>query len=239
MSPDAYAMPAPIPASGVPPEVAAACLLSVEEWTRTLLDLLPRGVVWPREPGTIQEAFFLAIADAMVAVQTRDCDLLAESYPCGAEELLADWERVLGLPDECTGAQDWPLEARQAFVCAKLAAQGGQSRSYFIELAAAYGFTISITEHEPWRMGCRDFCECYMGEPVCWWTVECASLPVTHATVGCWYLGEPICTVHGADVLECIIRRAAPANTIVTFAYTLVKAGWNTGRWNFDAWSEA
>jgi uncharacterized protein YmfQ (DUF2313 family) len=220
-----------------PPPVVALCDLTVDDWTRTLVDLLPRGAVWPRDPATVLWRFWMAIADEMMAIQRRDCDLLAESYPCGAVELLPDWERVLGLPDECTDQQDWPLTSRQAFVCAKLAAQGGASRNYFIELAAAYGYTISITEHEPWRIGCRDFCDCYVGEPVSWWTVSAVSLPVTHSTVGCWQMGEDICVVHGADVLECIIRRAAPANTLVTFAYTLISAAWNTGRWNFDAWS--
>jgi uncharacterized protein YmfQ (DUF2313 family) len=222
--------------TGTPPSLVALCPLSVDEWTRTLVDLLPRGAVWPRDSATVLWRFWMAIADAMLAIQARDCDLLAESYPCGADELLEDWERVLGLPDECTQNVAWPLTSRQAFVCAKLATQGGQSRNYFIALAAAYGYTISISEHEPWRIGCRDFCDCYMGQPVCWWTVECASLPVHHATVGCWYLGELLCVVQGADVLECIIRRAAPANSIVTFKYTITKAAWNGGRWNFEAW---
>jgi uncharacterized protein YmfQ (DUF2313 family) len=223
--------------TGTPPAVVALCGLTVDDWTRTLLDLLPRGIVWPRQPDTILARFWTAIADEMVAIQARDCDLLAESFPCGSNELLPDWERLVGLPDECTAGTDWPLTVRQAFVCAKLAAQGGASRAYFIALAASYGYAITITEHFPWRMGCMSFCDARMGVPVGWWTVNCASLPVSHATVGCWRMGEPICVIVGADVLECVIRRAAPANTIVTFSYTLVPAFWNSGRWNFDAWS--
>jgi uncharacterized protein YmfQ (DUF2313 family) len=224
--------------TGLPPDVVALCGIPVEELRDNLLDLLPVGPVWPRMPETTLARFWLAIADSMLALRKRDCDLLAESYPCGAVELLEDWERVLGLPDECTVDGDWPLAVRQGFVCAKLAAQGGQSIAYFVALAASYGFTIKIVEHAPWRMGCTDICDAHVGVPPSWWTVICVNLPVLHAGVGCWFLGEPICVVEGADVLECIIRRAAPAGSTVTFSFpkTLPKAVWDTGIWNFDAW---
>jgi len=181
--------------------------------------------------------FWAAVAVEATRIQGRDCDLLAESYPCGADELLEDWERVCGLPDECTEGTEWTLAQRRALVCATLAALGGQSIAYYVQLAALYGYTISIEEHPPWRLGCMDFCDVTVGIPVGWWTVTSPGLPVTHATVGCWYLGEPICVVEGADVLECIIRRAAPAHTIVTFDYSLPAAYWNSARWNFDAWA--
>jgi uncharacterized protein YmfQ (DUF2313 family) len=225
--------------SGLPPEAVALCGLTVEEWTRTLLDLLPRGVVWPREPGTVLEAFWTAIADAMVAIQRRDCALLDEAYPCGGgSELLPEWEDELGLPDVCTSGQEWTVAARQQFVCAKLAAQGGASPAYFIELAALYGYTITIQEHWPWRMGCSDgLCDITVGVPVGWWTVISPSRPVQHLTVGCWRMGEPLCVIPGQDLLECILRRAAPANTTLTFAYTLAQAVWNKGRWSIDRWS--
>jgi uncharacterized protein YmfQ (DUF2313 family) len=206
---------APAVPTGTPPRVVAACVLSVEEWTRALLDLLPRGVVWPREPGTTLEAFWQAIADAMVAIQTRDCVLVDEAYPCGAVELLPEWETELGLPDECTQGT-WTIAQRQAFVCAKLAAQGGQSRAYFIWLASIYGFTITIVEHWPWRMGCTTFCDARVGVPPMWWQVIATSVDCT--------------------VLECVIRRAAPAGSIVSFICHR-PALWNIGWWNIDGWS--
>src|SRR5262245_35338319 len=155
MSPDARTPAlAPLPASGLPASVAADCGIPEDEWTRTLLDLLPRGPVWPRDPDTVLYRFWAAVAVEAMRIQARDCDLLAEAYPCGAAELLADWERVLGLPDECTLGGDWTLTQRRTFVCAKLAAPGGQSRAFYVALAASYGYTITIVEHWPWRIGC-------------------------------------------------------------------------------------
>jgi len=206
---------------------AALCVLTVDEWARTLVDLLPRGVVWPREPGTIQEAFFMAIGTEMRAVQTRDCDLLAESFPCtGADELLPEWENMTGLPDECTESAyplPLPLEVRQRFVCAKLASQGGQSIEFFENLARLYGFDITIIEHFPWRMGCTTLCDARPGGCQFWWQVYCPNIP----------------TPPGPAVLECIIRRAAPAHSIVTFVYAGEAARWDWPRWNIDNWSLA
>jgi uncharacterized protein YmfQ (DUF2313 family) len=225
--------------SGVPPDVVALCRLTPEDWQRTLLDLLPRGVVWPRDPETVLARFWLAIADEMVAVQGRDCDLLAESYPCGATELLPEWEATVGLPNECIpDVTSLPIAMQRQYVCAALAAQGGQSASYYMALAAAYGFPISITEHWPWAMGCAPLCtDTTVGNPGFWWTVSCSTLPITYITVGCWHLCDPLYTAAGQDLLECIIRRAAPAHTVVNFSYTLTPATWTRGRWNLEAWN--
>ena len=215
MSPSATATAVP---TGTPPRMVALCTVSVDEWTRTLLDLLPRGVVWPRDPGTTLEAFWQAIADAMVAIQTRDCALVDEAYPCGAVELLPEWEQELGLPDACTQGGTWTIAERQAFVCAKLAAQGGQSIDYFLWLASLYGFHIQIVEKIPWRMGCTTLCDARVGIPPMWWQVITPGGPTT-------------------PVLECVIRRAAPAGSTVSFLYQVVRAKWNIGLWNLDGWN--
>jgi uncharacterized protein YmfQ (DUF2313 family) len=202
------------------------------------LDLLPTGYAWSKTPGSVMYAVFDGAAEEPVRVAQRDCDLLDESYACGSTELLPDWERVCGLPDECTTGTDWTIDARRQFVCAKLAEQGGQTPAYFVALAASYGFTISINEPFPWVLAKAELCtDLHIGIPWCWWEVVCPNLPVNYATVGCWNLGNPVCVVVGADVLECVIRRAAPAHTLVTFRYTITPAVWTTGDWNLQAWS--
>src|SRR5215468_4616731 len=87
----------PAPAESLPPDVVALCVLSVDDWARTLVDLLPRGIVWPRDPETVIWRFWMAIGDAMVAIQTRDCALLDASYPCLPGDLLPEWMATVGL----------------------------------------------------------------------------------------------------------------------------------------------
>src|SRR5215813_1532579 len=220
------------------PEIGALCGLTVEDFHALLMDLLPRGAAWPRLPETVLWRFWYVPAGEYFRVHASDCKLLAESFPCGATELLPEWAAMVGLPDECT--TDWPppLAVQRAMICAKLAARGGQSRAYFIALAAAYGFHITISEHDPpWTIGCGVLCAgLYIGVPGYWWTVHSAQFPITFITVGCWHLCDPLYTAEGAELLECIIRREAPAHTIVTFAYGTARAGWNVGRWQFDSW---
>lgn len=207
---------APIP--GTPPAVVALCGLSEDEWTRMLLDLLPRGAVWPRDPGTTLMRFWSAVAIEPTRIQRRDCDLLAESYPCGADELLPDWEAAVGLPNECTELIQWTVAERQALVCAWLAIRGGQSAAFYIWLADLFGYTITISEHFPARSGdaragCAGATDCPF-----WWTVSVEGIPRTVPRAGCTRANEPPCG-SGALIIECLIRMFAPAHTTVTFRY--------------------
>src|SRR5215813_261387 len=202
--------------SGPPPgspEGVALCGLSPDDFHGLLMDLLPLGAAWPRIENTVLWNFWFVPADVYAAVQANDCHLLDESYPCGAVDLLPEWAATAGLPDECI-LPYWPVDtaSQQLLVCAKLAARGGQSRAYFIALAAAYGFTITITEHPPWRLGLDELCPPSSGHisataigPVgqCefWWEVN------VEGNTGPF---DPA-------VLECLIQRAAPAHTTVTF----------------------
>jgi uncharacterized protein YmfQ (DUF2313 family) len=222
----------------LPPEALALCGLTVDDFRMLFLDLLPTGYAWSKTPGSVMYAVFDGAAEEPARVAARDCDLEEESYACGATELLPDWERVCGLPDECTTGVDYPLETRRAFVCAKLAEQGGATPAYFVALAASYGYAISIDEHWPWRLGDgAGLCDLHVGIPWFWWEVIAPNLPVTHVTVGCWNMGLPLCVIQGADLLQCVIRRAAPAHTTVTFRFIAPAGAWNTGLWNQDGWS--
>jgi len=213
-----FNLPAIPPPGGVPPSVAAHCGITEDEWTRTLLDLLPRGPVWPREPDTTLMRFWSAVAIEPTRIQRRDCDLLAESYPCGAVELLPEWEAAVGLPNACTELLTWTVAERQALVCAWLAMQGGQSAAYYIWLADLFGYTITITEHFPFRVGCAQAGCAWTRDCPFWWTVTVQDVPRTIPRAGCTRTGEPPCG-SGASIIECLIRMFAPAHTTVTFRY--------------------
>jgi uncharacterized protein YmfQ (DUF2313 family) len=70
-------------------------------------------------------------------------------FPDGAYELLTEWERVYGLPV----APDDPLQVRQNRVLQKMREMGRLDRAYFISLAAAYGYTVTIDELHPFMSG--------------------------------------------------------------------------------------
>lgn len=68
--------------------------------------------------------------------------------PRSAGQMLADWERVLGL--DGTGKN---RQRRVLAVMAKLNETGGLSIPYFVRLAEAAGYQIQIDEPQPFRAG--------------------------------------------------------------------------------------
>jgi len=66
-----------------------------------LIGLLPPGDALAREPGSRLEQLLSVPAAELARVDGRVEALLLESDPARTMEMLADWERALGLPDEC------------------------------------------------------------------------------------------------------------------------------------------
>jgi uncharacterized protein YmfQ (DUF2313 family) len=206
-------------------EVQQVCGYTPEDFAQVLADLLPRGWAWTREPNSVQMKTIEALAVEFARIIERDCDLLAESYPGTALETLTDWERICGLPDECTGVLG-TIQQRRAAILAKLASRGGQSRQYYIDVAAALGFQITITEFNAFRTGVSRTSEHLCGvEWMFYWRVTSweQSQKITYFRTGQSVTREPL-RLWGNSMLECLIRPLAPAHTIVQFAY---QQGWS------------
>lgn len=203
---------------------------SATDYVQQFQRLLPRGRVWHRGIGLVQDADLLALMPAWVRLHLRLNDLIAQIFPCSTTELLPEWEATLGLPDPCTGPLA-TLQQRQAAVCAKFAAKGGQSKAYYIELAARLGFSITITEFAPFRAGRN-----HAGEPVygaAWayaWRVNVSldELDVWAFRAGASAAGEPL-RAWSNLALECALRAVAPAHTVLQFAYLSRWSNWDTG----------
>lgn len=193
------------------------CNLTDEEFGQLALDLLPEGKAWPREEGTVLWSFWMAVGMELRRHHDRSCTLLQrESFPCAAAEMLEDWERVLGLPDACTPA-DLSIRDRQIAVCLKLTERGLQTPAFFVHIAAVVGFEVEIIERFPARAGIvRAGC---FRAGICpyWWTVRVLNQTFRRSAAGCFVAGAPVCELPNLDLLRCVIRRAAPAHTIVTF----------------------
>lgn len=115
-----------------------------EDYTRQNLALLPPGDALPPEAPNL-EALFTAIADELARVDARNLDLIEEADPRTTSELLADWERVAGLPDPCLDNPPTTTAERRLALAAHLASEGKQDEQFFIDLADALGYTVTIT----------------------------------------------------------------------------------------------
>jgi uncharacterized protein YmfQ (DUF2313 family) len=181
--------------------------------------LMPRGAAWSREPGTVLDAVLSAMADRAADMQARVVTLGdVESYPATATEILAEWERAYGLPDLCVGAGQTLQERRLALV-SKIAAGGGQSRAYFIAVAAALGFTITIEEFRPFMFGQSTFGDPLLDvEAAFRWRVIAPEINTIFFRFGQSAFGEPFERASNT-ALECVLNRLKPAHTTLEFSY--------------------
>jgi uncharacterized protein YmfQ (DUF2313 family) len=191
--------------------------LTAAEYLAQLQALLPPGAAWRRDAGSALTEFLAALAEELARIDQRVDALLDEADPRTTTELLTDWERVAGLPDACTGPLP-TLAQRRAALVARLTSIGGQSRAYFIALAASLGYTVTITEYRPYHVNS------HVNDPLnseLWtfvWQVNAALNTVRRFTVNAG-VNEPL-AAWGNELLECVIRRFAPAHTKVLFAYS-------------------
>jgi uncharacterized protein YmfQ (DUF2313 family) len=191
--------------------------LDAAAYARQLKQLLPQGVAWSLESGSRFSKLLLGLADELARVDARGGTLIDECDPRTTLETLTDWERVYGLPDTCVVSEQ-SVDQRRAALVAKVIALGGQTPAYFIALAAAMGFAITVTEFTPHDV--EDDCD----QPIDgddWayaWQVNAALGATSELTVD-----DPVdeaLTWWGNTSLECVMRRLKPAHTYLLFSYS-------------------
>lgn len=134
-------------------------------------------------------------------------------------EGLEDWERLLGLPDPCVANQFQTTRQRINAVISKLKGRGGQSRPFFIALAKALGYDITITIFRPARAGLAR-----AGDPINggdWgfaWRVNAPAVTITRAAANQAAAGDPL-AAWGNAALECRLKQMKPAESILIFGY--------------------
>ncbi len=184
---------------------------SITDYVEQLKALLPPGKLWTT---LAEDAVFLALLESIAAefarVNDRAAVLCEELDPRTANELFDEWETFAGLPDPCIGELP-TLSQRRAAVVARLTATGGQSRQYFIDLAASLGFTATISEYDGVNPALIDQFYWQMDLPL--------NGDIVEFDVGST-VNEPLRNWGTNELLECVIQRLKPAHTTVIFSYT-------------------
>jgi uncharacterized protein YmfQ (DUF2313 family) len=176
---------------------------SPEDYQAAFQALMPRGRVWPNDPGSVQSMVALGLSTTFARSNAAAAGLIVDAFPATAVNLLPEWEETLGLPDPCAGPSP-TLQVRQAHVVAKFISTGGQSVSYFIALAASLGYPITITE--------------FTGDQAHHWQVNAPTVSEFYFRAGGASAGEPL-IIGGNAVLECVFNELKPAHTTVSFQY--------------------
>ena len=182
------------------------------------------------------EAELTAEGAALDTALAVSLDPLRGLTPLQALEWLEDYERGYGLPGDCRQS-GLLLQERLALLGIALAERAAINREYFIWLAAQLGYAITIEEFAPFLAGFSSAGDsltnyetlftagCRAGEPLRqgapWqyvWVVHAQGEPTAYFRAGVSCAGEPLVSWSN-QLLECAIRSAAPAHTVVHFAY--------------------
>ena len=120
-----------------------------EDYAEAMQALLPQGQAWPRDNESVLMRVVRGLCRIWGDFELRASTLLEmESDPRSTVELLPDWERNWGLPDPCY-TEPQSVAERQLALVMRMTMIGGQSRQFFIDIAAMIGYTITITEYRP------------------------------------------------------------------------------------------
>jgi uncharacterized protein YmfQ (DUF2313 family) len=116
-----------------------------EEYRDMFLKLQPLGLAWNRRLSSNWAKLWLADGDGLARLEEEVHRLLREANPLYADASLVDWERVTGLPDECSQLGE-SEDMRRAAVIAKLQRPGGQSIDFFLQFLGPFGDKIEIED---------------------------------------------------------------------------------------------
>lgn len=189
------------------------------DYLEQLKTLLPPGQAFPREAGTTLHRLLDGMSIELARVDARGEALPLEANPSTASEMLSDWERVAGLPDKCAGVLEETLQGRRNALVSKLASTGGQSEDYFIGVAAALGYQVTVEEFRPFRAGLSVAGDTISNGPwVFTWRLHAPLVTIIPFRAGQSVAGERLRS-WGNDTLECKLNQIKPAHTILLFAY--------------------
>lgn len=194
--------------------------LGPDAYIRMLKRLLPPGKAFNRATDGEFHKLCAAVADEMSRLDDRvSTNLTREIDPANTFELLTDWERVVGLPDTCSADVASSIAQRRLDIIRKLSDRGGQSKQFFIDLAAVFGYAVTIRDKLPFRSGySRSGDQCFSEAWTHHWIVSASDFTTQVFRSGQSVSGDRLRTWRN-DTLECVMNQKKPAQTKVHFFY--------------------
>lgn len=196
--------------------------VSAADYVAQLKELLPPGPAWPRGDSASMLAMLIEVwAQEFAKVDARVHALVTEADPRAAQETFSEWLEQWGLPDECI--ELWSTvnnNTLRTLLVQKVTTVGGQNRQFFIDLAAQFGYQIEIDEFRRHTV-MSDTLDVLADE--LWpstWRVNvfgsAGSKTTYHEVTGG---AEEALAWWGDMLIECLIRRYAPAQADLYFGY--------------------
>lgn len=195
--------------------------MKLNDYKEMIWGLFPQGKAWTREKNNILENFITAIAAECVRIDGKVTALHGEADPRTTHELLDNWEKDFGLPDECTPLSS-TIQGRRAAVLSVRNQERSLRKQVFLNTAAALGEDIDINEWHPFICGISECGSIDMlgNEDVrfaC--TITIYGYLVRWFEVGVSVCGNALGSWTDAAELICRINKRKPAHIKIFFDY--------------------
>lgn len=195
----------------------------IGKYRKALTKLFPRGKAWEslESPDTNLYKLLESYSTEICRIDDRAKALIEEVDPRTTVELLTDWERLLGLPDECDNVVDPTQQERRNRVLQVLTTRGGQNEQFYKDMASNFGIDaelISAEDQPPFTAGSRAGDRLTNGLWRYAFTVVSPADFLIKFRAGQGSAGDPLVKV-GNDTLQCLIEKHKPAHTIALFSF--------------------
>ncbi len=203
----------------------------IAKYKEIIRSLFPRGKAWNNILDYDFGGLVEGLATEAARIEERGFDFLKEMDPNQTFELLDVWERMLGIPDECTPTEGDPptLYERRVRILQKLTTGGGQSKAFFKLIAQQLGYdtdVLDVINFQDFRAGYGRAGERISNSstgptPTGWAYTFAVQAPASLSRkflAGQGRAGDRL-TLTENSTLECVIRKFAPAHVTVLFFY--------------------
>lgn len=194
--------------------------LTEADYLDMLVALLPPGPAWSSAEDDRLRALLSGWAISLARAEQRLRSLIDEADPRTTSMLLADWERVAGLPDACElviGGEQTAVQRRAALL-SRLVSVGGISRAYYVSVIEALGYTAAITEFSAQTVETNVDSGIYDEEWEATWQVDLPAASAVELTAADDV--ETPLVAYGNAIAECVLKRLNRAGATLLFNYT-------------------
>jgi len=184
---------------------------------RLLRRLWPVGEVWQVDDTIVQKEVIDGLSDELTRFDDMITSLRTETIPFQSSYLLEYWVELFGLPNKCLDYTEDPAQLR---IQLKEAIPRGRSHSpqAFIDLAATFGITITITVPLPSIVG-----QIQAGMPIgpaqsrYLWIVDTNLVQGPLTECGVAQAGDPISQWGTERPIECLFNKLQHSHRLIIF----------------------
>lgn len=191
----------------------------IEQYKTLIKQLFPKGRAWALEGDSNLAKLLGAVAIEFCRIDDSFRFFLKDAFPDVTTKLLTDWERVAGIPDECTTLGQ-SIDTRQKILVQKLTTRGGQNAAFFELIATQLGFTVEVTPYfEQFLAGRNRAGDRITNDPWRhWFRVTGPATIYEVFKAGVNRAGDRLVEI-GNETLECTINKRKPAHSRVQFIF--------------------